>query len=190
MNTLADDKLCELSGTPDRAILSQGCICSKCGISKPEDQFTGWPRNKWCKACAKAYQVAFRAAHKQKTGSADYRGTGRNKYHAAQSGVYKKLHILLKDRVHRKGGDCDTEYLEALWIAQGGLCALSRQPMNLDGGENVVSIDQIVAGDAYTRGNVQLVRWCVNRAKGAMATEDFLRMCADVARCNDYPVRE
>lgn len=77
-----------------------------------------------------------------------------------------------------------------MWIKQGGKCALSGEPMNLYGGEDVVSVDQIIPGKGYTRDNVQLLRWCVNRAKGAMSIEDFLNMCASVVRCNDYPVRE
>lgn len=62
--------------------------------------------------------------------------------------------------------------------------------MNLDGGEYVVSIDKIDPGLDYSPGNIQLLCWCVNRAKGAMLSDSFLNMCRAIVRCNDYPERE
>ena len=62
--------------------------------------------------------------------------------------------------------------------------------MNLEGGEYVVSLDKIDPSKDYSPDNVQLLCWCVNRAKGAMSTDEFLSMARHIVRCNDYLERE
>jgi hypothetical protein len=74
----------------------------------------------------------------------------------------------------------------ALYSGQRGLCVLSGRPLEFGrtsrNSANAVSLDRIIAGQAYARPNVQLLCRCVNIAKSTLSTEEFVRMCTDVAR--------
>jgi hypothetical protein len=76
----------------------------------------------------------------------------------------------------------------SLYSGQRGLCKLSGRPMEFGrtsrNSANAVSLDRIVAGQAYARPNVQLLCRCVNTAKSTLSTEEFVRMCTDVKNCN------
>lgn len=166
--------------------------CTKCGGVKLPTEFTGWPRNKWCKACNSAYQ---RALRKQ-----GYRANGRNKALAALPTEDRHLwHIMqcrrasVMQRIGRgvPGQAPEIATLVALWHAQSGLCALSGLAMSLEENtHHVVSLDQKLPGLGYAPDNLQLVSWAVNRAKGDLSTDEFIEMCRAVGRCNDYPARE
>ncbi|RLD70194.1 MAG: hypothetical protein DRI98_08575 [Bacteroidetes bacterium] len=53
------------------------------------------------------------------------------------------------------------------------------------------SIDRIDSNKGYVSDNVQWTCWAVNRAKGDLTNDDFIKLCrAVVERCNDYPERE
>ena len=71
-----------------------------------------------------------------------------------------------------------------LWDKQNGLCALTGKPMTHIRGKGKVqtnaSIDRIDSNKGYEFSNVQLVMWCVNRAKGEMELEKFVAMCKDI----------
>jgi len=50
------------------------------------------------------------------------------------------------------------------------------------------SPDQIEAGKGYVRGNVRWVLWAVNRAKGEMADDLFVKICREVVKHHDAKV--
>jgi hypothetical protein len=74
-----------------------------------------------------------------------------------------------------------------LYTQQRGLCTLSGRPLGFGrvsrNSANAVSLDRIVAGEAYSLPNVQLLCRCVNNAKSTLSTEEFVRMCQDVGNC-------
>ena len=159
--------------------------CSKCGAEKPETEFTGWPRNKWCKSCCAAYQ---RELRQRKPG---YRGTGRNKALDALSAEDRAI----RDRLARARVDAaqrirkhklpDTLLSESdllsKWAPQGGKCAISGLPLSTETNSPwIISLDQILPGAGYSCDNVQLVAWAANRAKGGLSSEDFLVLCKAV----------
>lgn len=70
------------------------------------------------------------------------------------------------------------EDLYNLWNEQNGKCAISNIPMTYELCKgNVmtnISVDQINPKAGYTKDNVQLVCWAVNRMKGEMSMDELL----------------
>ena len=85
--------------------------------------------------------------------------------------------------------DIDLEYLMLLWNAQQGLCALSNKPMDMKRScttsrtnPDVCTIDRIDSGKGYVKGNIQLVRWLLNRIKINLSQDEFLDVCNSVVK--------
>ena len=97
-----------------------------------------------------------------------------------------------KYRAKGKGWEHDitTGYLRGLYYGQEGLCALSGMKMTIRGAlrthENWMSIsaDRIDSEGGYTQGNVQLVCTGVNKIKGSMTDEEFIKFCSKVVEHN------
>ena len=142
-----------------------------------------------CKVCTAAAARNFR---KQNPG---YSGSGKvTKYAVEVRPVVSACAQRVQDAKARSKGEfnIDTDYMYAKLLEQGGRCALSGILLSVEKHtHHVLSIDQILPGLGYTRGNVQWVSWAVNRAKGDLSLADFHTMCrAILGRCNDYPERE
>jgi hypothetical protein len=80
--------------------------------------------------------------------------------------------------------------LYSLWILQDGKCNGSKMPMQTASGtvanrNNMrVSIDRIKNHLGYTKGNIQLVVWQFNNAKGAGTMQEAIEFCKAVAASN------
>lgn len=74
--------------------------------------------------------------------------------------------------------DLTVDDLYNLWNEQNGKCAISNIPMTCEFCKgNVmtnISLDQINPKAGYTKDNVQLVCWAVNRMKGEMSINELL----------------
>lgn len=169
--------------------------CRKCGVPKRRDEFAPSAFNgrnaAHCKACCAAYQRARRAA--------GIKPSGRNTRIAKLSPEARARHFRISSMLDsaqsnsRKRGrsyDLDAQYVEQLWQAQHGKCALSGLPLSVERGQYVASLDQIKVAGGYVRGNVRLVCWAVNRGRGELDDADYIELCRQVVRCNDYPERE
>jgi hypothetical protein len=78
------------------------------------------------------------------------------------------------------------EYLWELFVAQGGLCALTGACLaltkkTLRPGDSVASLDRINSSVGYVPGNVQWVHPTINFMKHAMPQEQFIEWCVRVA---------
>jgi len=74
-------------------------------------------------------------------------------------------------------------------ILNSGRCCLSGRPLVFD--SNYVttpSLDRIDSAVGYTDANVQWVGASINTAKATLANEEFIELCADIARHNGYTV--
>lgn len=153
--------------------------CTKCNESHPPELFGGWPKNKWCKPCAADYQRTLR----RRPGG--YTPSGRNKaINATDDPVWeRKLRRALVDA----RGNARSRNLE-FGISRDDLptntaCAISGLPMSADTGSPwIVSIDRINSRLGYIPGNIQLVCWAVNRAKGDLDNTEFAVLCAALGR--------
>ncbi len=64
--------------------------------------------------------------------------------------------------------------LEDLWVAQDGKCCWSGAPLNAHRRSIwKVSLDRIDCSAGYTKENVQLSSWFMNRARGNLSVEEF-----------------
>jgi hypothetical protein len=100
--------------------------------------------------------------------------------------VFRQMFNAAKHRAKRfnRTFDLSLEYIEKLWVGQKGLCKLSRLPMSTELGslENRVSLDRKNSKRGYVKGNVQLIRFDVNRAKNDMTEKQLIDMCRAVAK--------
>jgi hypothetical protein len=86
--------------------------------------------------------------------------------------------------------DIDHAYLLKLWKAQKGLCAYSGTPLTLGSGThrnpnpNRVSVDRRNNAKGYIKGNLQLVNWQANQAKGSGTPQALVTFCKAVATNN------
>lgn len=169
--------------------------CTRCKESKIREDFPpNCNRAKWCRKCNADWQRDFRARNP------GYKGSGRNKGLQSLSNQEIALHrmmvsrrsdILQRQRRYGAPGTAPSaEELVSLYHRQEGKCALSGVQLSLEAGPDSISIDQIEAGAGYDLDNIQLLTWAVNRAKGDLSLGDFFKMCASIARRNDYLARE
>ena len=100
----------------------------------------------------------------------------------------KELATGARHRAKPKGisYNIDGEYLLTLWEDQKGLCCVTGEPFDLsyDSGlqkgwskRNAPSVDRVVPELGYIKGNVRLVTFQVNCAKGLYSDEEFYKMC-------------
>lgn len=170
--------------------------CRCCGKLKKEDEFptqkkcgfrgdsSKVTRRLDCRVCVAEAAREYRRTHKS---------TPKVKLAAAvDKYLWSAIGCRLSDA--RARGNCyiTQQELYDVFMKQDGKCALSGATLTTEKKtHNVLSLDQIVAGNGYRVGNVQWVTWAVNRAKGDMTLPDFLSMCKSIiGRCNDYPERE
>lgn len=178
-------------------------FCKDCQTTKPLEMFTKSNRKEftkgnfrrsygykdgyhaYCKECNAKRAKEFRAKHKEMTGNADYRGTGKvNKYPKKDRRLISAIRNRItssKSRNTKRSNtpfDIDLDYMYTLWNYQKGLCALTGYPMVIDGHTNLrLSIDKIKPNLGYTKGNVQWTIFSANRAKGDLSSKDFIKMC-------------
>lgn len=144
---------------------------------------------KRCKSCEAAYAREWRKKNK------GYEGSGIiSKYLDFQKPILSCISVKLtncKSNSKKKGKttpfNIDRDYLFGLYEDQKGLCALSGIKLSIEPNElSGLSIDKIIPELGYVKGNVQLLCWAVNRAKGEMSQEHFIQLCKTIAeRCND-----
>lgn len=138
----------------------------------------------YCKECNARRAREFRAKYKERTGTTDYRGTGKIKTYPKEdrrliSAIRQKISwSKSNNKRSNRPFNIDIDYMYDLWKKQEGLCALTGYPMSLDGNTNLrLSIDKIIPELGYVKGNVQWTLFAANRAKGDMSQDDFIIMC-------------
>ena len=86
-------------------------------------------------------------------------------------------------KLGRAAPEVTDEYLYKLLVKQEKKCALTGADLLLEPGHALcLSLDQKNPAKGYVKGNVQWLAWCVNRAKGDLAMNDFFDMCEIIVR--------
>ena len=171
--------------------------CRICGESKPLTDFgpaksiksSAFNANvtpeikRECRVCLALQAKAWRAQNK------GYDGTGR---FAQFKGDSRKLVSAICTRVGQAKSNnkrCNRpfnitmEYMLKLWEQQQGRCKYTNQELFIEKEHPAtLSIDKIKPELGYVEGNVQWVAWAVNRAKGDLDEELFIKMCSAVVK--------
>lgn len=131
-----------------------------------------------CKACEAERAREFRKANK------NYRGTGKIKnvpkeHRLIMSAIRAKVsQAKANNRRTTREFSITPEYIYELWLSQNNRCVYTNQEFRIEKFHNGnLSIDKIEPELGYVEGNIQLVCWAVNRAKGDLTHDVFLQMC-------------
>lgn len=86
--------------------------------------------------------------------------------------------LLRKCKSRGKDFDLSLEILAKVWDAQGGRCALSNIPLDLNSTSYVYmpSVDRIDSSIGYVESNIQFVSCSLNLAKSSMSNDDALEL--------------
>lgn len=142
-----------------------------------------------CNVCLAEYAREWRKKNK------GYNGSGKLKlYPEADPLLISALRVKITEaksnnkRTNRPF-DMDLDYLYELFLEQEGRCIYTGEEFNIERKHPAnVSIDKIVPDLGYVKGNLQLVCWAVNRAKGDLEHDTFIDMCkAVVERVTTIP---
>lgn len=153
-----------------------------------------------CPECRRVYNREWSRRHRD-TINEYLRGYNRGKRRNKRDAVYKaisryrntlegrlaNLYCQAKSRhnskspkfakIHRLGFDVDQQYINDIWTAQYGRCAISGLEMVYKSGDLCcVSIDRIDSSIGYVKGNIQLVCAWVNRAKNTATNDEMIRV--------------
>ena len=141
--------------------MSEEKRCSKCGEVKPLDMFSPHPecamqRRGVCKACASLFASNWNKVRRQ----------------SVHGYLVQTINTLRqRSKALGIGFDLDLPFLIELWESQGGMCALSKLPMEhratkheRGAGPYSASVDRINPRLGYTKGNVRFLLFAVNTA--------------------------
>ena len=158
--------------------------CYKCGITKMVDECYASKRDGSQTACVPCGNQA----------SADRRNTLKGRCSTLWSNA--KVHCK---RSQEAGRDMQIDIVPAdilgMWFQQGGLCALTGEPMRYDAPANhddLMSLDRKFSDGHYDLANIQLTLNLINKLKGTAANTEFNQFCVTasmqrhiMARAND-----
>ena len=109
------------------------------------------------------------------------------KYTNTFNGRLKSLLKGAKASARNRGQEFSITYddLLDLWNAQNGKCIYTGWTMTTTTHDlTLVSIERKDNAIGYTKENILLVCWCVNRARATMEKQDFLAMCKAITLQN------
>lgn len=99
--------------------------------------------------------------------------------------LFSKLkNLVTKTKLRKPDTDPDLDWRDLfdLWDKQNGKCAYSGLPLSIETNHpEIVSLDRIDSGLGYTKDNLQLLAWSVNKMKQEFSEEYFLKMCSLIA---------
>lgn len=163
--------------------------CNSCSTEKPIEEFTKSKRqfkytaseayHAYCKVCNATRAREWRKKHP------NYRGTGKLKSYPKEdqllmSAIRQRL-VDARSRckkLNKPAPTIDADYLYQLFLQQNRKCAITGAELAVETNHSLcLSLDQIDPLKGYTKGNVQWLAWCVNRAKGDLTISDFYDMC-------------
>lgn len=90
-------------------------------------------------------------------------------------------YISRRCRVKSMDVDIDHQYIEYLYNLQNGLCAYTKEKLEIgSNSNNTLSIDRIDSSLGYTKTNIVLTTWKVNNCKQDLSLQEFKELCKKV----------
>lgn len=162
----------------------------------------------WCRDCNNALSRRWYAEHRArhnknstrarrarvKAGSTKERESRRRYWRETRGQLRPELASRLSDAKRRAAArdqeaTITVDELVALWEQQRGQCALTGWAMSMANGglkdPTCLSLDRIDNGRGYVVGNLRLVCWWVNKARGENSDARFVEMCRAVSDTYD-----
>lgn len=159
-------------------------VCTKCKIPKPNKEYTICRHKNRarkylssCKECKNEfYKNGPGKSSKLKTAISQRKKHRLNMMFNSAKGNAKRKGIFF---------DLVEQDIIDLYESQNGLCFYTGKPMykditGFDNSNDSVSIDKIIPKNGYTKSNIVLCRWIVNRIKQDLTIDDFLNMVNDI----------
>jgi hypothetical protein len=164
--------------------------CRKCGSLKPLDEFSKveyGKRRTLCKDCAAARARAYLPGWNE-------RNPDKKKVYSSTTYERTRLDVtqwiannLRTTRAYCKNRklpcDITAESMTELFAAQDGLCALTGRSLvygSRGQQRDSISIDRIIPTDGYVLGNVRLVTYQANMARGQFHDDELFAFCEAV----------
>ena len=98
---------------------------------------------------------------------------------------FKSTYFHCRDRHKKKHGEVVTfERYNAIYQAQGGVCADTGVPFDWASKDLMPSPDRIDNEVGYVDGNIRFVTWRVNNMRGGLSVEDFHATCMQLTHHN------
>jgi hypothetical protein len=176
-------------------------VCSKCKANRPIQDFYkhGTGRRPDCKQCCKhrvrmhsqTEEYKERARNRSKAWREEHRDycreMARNWRSTTLRGYFNKKLTTTRANSRRLNRECSigAAYLEELYNRQGGKCAITGRTMVIGPSyseRDALSLDRINPQRGYVEGNVRLVTWQVNCARGVWTDDDLLSLAVDVLK--------
>jgi len=142
------------------------CKCIKIIEEFCQDKKGKWGHSRQCLECERV-RTAYYAKHREPT-------------------LKVKLYQLVYNAGMNRGNvEFDYDFIVSLWEAQGGRCAYTNREMTyMPQMDDMVSLDRKDSSIGYTKENVHLTCWTVNKMKTNLPEGTFLEYCLHVAENN------
>jgi len=174
----------EFEKNPQRP-LGHGYRCNPCNRQRRRDAYRDGTKDRPladCAHCGEEYRQANKNHLTCSTRCSNFLRFNTNEHKYITS-------LLTKQR--REDG-LTREHIEELLEEQGGMCALSGEPLTFIRGAGSVatnaSLDRIEAGGTYAKENVQIVCSAVNSFRRDLSIEEYVEWCCKVAKTNRVAV--
>jgi len=145
-------------------------VCSTCKVEKLLIDFTS------NKSMPSGYMTYCKDCNNRR--NKIYRGDNQNITRAC-----KRLfgYISRRCRLKSMEVDFDYQYIEYLYNSQGGLCAYTKDKLELGANSNnTLSIDRKDSSLGYIKSNIVLTTWKVNNCKQDLSLHEFKEICKKV----------
>lgn len=173
--------------------------CTKCGEERPIQDFykQGDGTRPDCKFCSRhrVREYTQNEEYKQKARDRMKKWYANNKDRAKENsnkwrnetyrGYFNKKLTTTRTNAKKKGIECSVgaEYLESLYKSQGGVCALTGRklvigPSHME--KDALSLDRVDPAMGYVEGNIRLVTFQANSARGVWGDDALVEFCKDV----------
>jgi hypothetical protein len=142
-------------------------VCSTCKVEKPLTEFTS---NRFMLS---GYMTYCKDCNNKR--NKRYRGDNTNLTRACKRVLG---YINRRCRLKSMSIDIDYQYVESLYNSQNGLCAYTKEKMELgSNSRNTLSIDRIDSSLGYIKSNIVLTTWKVNNCKQDLSLQEFKELC-------------
>lgn len=178
------------SGLPEHVYDVIEKPCTKCQIVHPLEQFAPVANKKLGKVykssqCRKCRQKNKREQMRRRAGRLGLSLSANRRRSPAHR--WQRVLSNIRVRCKEKNVECDIDraYLEELLEAQGDVCALTGWPLWKSEGSfeaNSLTVDRLDPTRGYVRGNVRLVTFQANAARGPWDDAQLLKFCRAVLR--------